>query len=448
MRFFPLTDSDREDMKKEIGISDIKELFSDLPEKNSYFPLDDIPHLLEENELIAKFDEIGKKNSFKEYLSFLGGGAYNHFIPEVVNYLSNRGEFVTPYTPYQPEVSQGSLQAIFEYQTMISILTGLDVSNSSLYDGGTAAAEGLLLAIRKTRKNKILVAKNIHPEYFEIIKTYTQNLEISIEEIEYDQISGKTDIEDLKKKVDENTAGLLFQSPNFFGIVEDSSDLSDIIHKSGGLSVQVISEAFSLPFLTSPGDNQVDIAVGEAQSFGLPLSFGGPYLGFMAARKELVRQMPGRLVGETVDSKGRRGYVLTLSTREQHIKREKATSNICSNQAWCALRAAIFLSVLGKDGMMKISKSNHLNAAYFKKLVSNFEKIKIKFSGEFFNEIVIELTDIDVTEFLDKMKNNKILAGIPLKWFFKNMKNSILINFTELHSKSDIEKFAKLIGEL
>lgn len=448
MRFFPLTDSDREEMKSKIGIKDIRELFSDLPAKKIFFSMENVPSALEENDLIKKFKSIAVKNHFLEYTSFLGAGAYNHYIPEVVNYLSNRGEFLTPYTPYQPEVSQGSLQAIFEYQTMISMLTGLEVSNSSLYDGGTAAAEGVLLIARKTKKKKILVASSLHPEYIEIIKTYTHNLDISIDEIKFDPITGKTDMDDLKSKIDENTGGIAFQSPNFFGIVEDSKSISDLIHENNGLSVQVISEAFSLPLLTSPGSNGVDIAVGEAQSFGLPLSFGGPYLGFMALKKDIVRQMPGRLVGETVDSNGRRGYVLTLSTREQHIKRESATSNICSNQAWCALRAAIFMTVFGKEGIRKISRSNHINTVYFKKLISGTENVKVRFSGDFFNELVIDIKKTDTDSFLEKMKKEKILAGVPLKWFFKDLDKSILINFTEMHSKQDIEKFAKLIGDL
>lgn len=448
MRYFPLTDTDREDMRKEIGIKDIKELFSDIPEDKSYFSLENFPRMLHENELIEDFKKYGDKNIFSAFASFLGGGAYNHFIPETVKYLSSKGEFLTPYTPYQPEVSQGSLQAMFEYQTMISMLTGLEVSNSSLYDGGTAAAEGVLLAARKTRKKKIAVASNIHPEYLEIIRTYVQNLDIVIDTIDYNISTGKIDLEKLKSVLTEEHGGILFQSPNFFGVIEDSEEISGLIHEFKGLSIQAVSEAFSLPYLSPPGSNGVDIAVGEAQSFGLPLSFGGPFLGFMAAKKELVRQMPGRLVGQTIDSKGKRGYVLTLSTREQHIKREKATSNICTNQAWCALRAGIYLTLLGESGLRDISKSNHLNTSYFVNKISGFKNIEVKYKNNFFNEIILVIKNMESELFLSELKKKNILAGIPLKWFFEEQKDSILVNFTELHSQDQIDHFIKSVGEL
>jgi len=448
MRYFPLTDPEREEMKKAIGIKDIKELFSDIPRGKSYFPLDNVPSMLHEDQLIDTFNAYGKENKFGQYTSFLGGGAYNHFIPETVKSLSMKGDFLTPYTPYQPEVSQGSLQAMFEYQTMMSMLTGMDISNSSLYDGGTAAAEGVLLMVRKSRKKKILAASNIHPEYMEIIHTYVQNLDIEIETVHFSDDSGKVDRSDLQSKLSEDIGGFIFQSPNFFGVVEDTAELTGMLHDSKVLATQIVSEAFSLPFLTSPGSNGVDIVVGEAQSFGLPLAYGGPFLGFISAKKEFVRQMPGRLVGETVDSNGNRGYVLTLSTREQHIKREKATSNICTNQAWCALRASIFLTLLGEKGLTDIAKSNHLNTAYFVKEVSGFEHIDIVYKKDFFNEVVIDLGETDTDSFIEEMKAKEILPGIPLKWFFKDMKNRILVNFTELHRKEDIDRFINAIGEL
>ncbi len=448
MRYFPLTNSDREEMKKVIGINNIADLFSDLPKEKSYFPLDKIPHALEENQIIEKFKELGKKNTYNNYLSFLGGGSYDHFIPEVVDYLSSRGEFLTPYTPYQPEVSQGSLQAIFEYQTMCSMLTGLDVSNSSLYDGGTAAAEGILLAVRKTRKNRILVSDALHPEYREIIDTYIQNLGIEKVTVSYNKTTGMTDIDDLKSKIDENFAAIIYQSPNFFGVIEDCRGLSDLIHENGGLAVHSIAEAYSMPLLKSPGETGADIAVGEGQSLGLTLSYGGPYLGFMSVRKELVRQMPGRLVGQTLDSNGKRGYVLTLSTREQHIKREKATSNICSNQAWCALRSSIFMAVMGKTGLRKVSEENHKNMLYFKDLISGCDKYKIKFTGSCFNETVLDLKGLDTNIFMSRMKEKMIIPGIPMKWFFKNMQESVLISFTEKHTKEEIEHLAKTMREL
>ena len=450
MRYFPLTDSDREEIRKQLGIKETKELFSDIPQDKSYYPLDDIPTALPENELLERFKLFAARNTFSGYLSFLGGGAYNHFTPEAVKHLSQKGEFLTPYTPYQPEVSQGSLQAMFEYQTMMCMLTGMDVSNASLYDGGTAAAEGVLLALRKARKkNTILIARNLHPEYIEIIETYLRDLpEYKAEYIDYDPQTGFVNHEDLEKKICAGCSGFIFQSPNFFGVVEDNKKISDILHQKDAYSIQVITEAMSLPFLVPPGQNGVDIVVGEAQSFGLPLEYGGPYLGFMSVKDEFIRQMPGRLVGETLDVDGKRGYVLTLSTREQHIKREKATSNICSNEAWCALRAGMYLATMGKKGMMTVSKTNHLNTAYFVNEIGKFSHVSIKFKKNFFNEIVLEVKNMKVEDFIQKLEAKGILVGIPLKWFHKNLEHAVLINFTELHKKKDIDTLIHAIGEL
>jgi glycine dehydrogenase subunit 1 len=454
MRYFPLTDSDREEIRELLGIKETRELFSDIPRENVYFPLDDIPPAAPEDELIKRFKTIAKKNKFSEYLSFLGGGAYNHFTPAAVSHLAGKGEFLTPYTPYKPEVSQGSLQAMFEYQTMMCMLTGMDAANASLYDGGTAAAEGALLALRKARKKStILVSRSLHPEYIEIIETYIRDIdEYRIEYIDFLPGTGAVNLDELERKVCEygDCAGFLFQSPNFLGVVEDSAKISEIVHDKGIYSVQVISEAMSLPFLTPPAGNGVDIVVGEAQSFGLPLGYGGPYLGFMAVKKELVRQMPGRLVGQTEDVDGKRGYVLTLSTREQHIKREKATSNICTNQAWCALNAGIYLASMGKTGMMKIARTNHLNAAYFAKEIAALDHVEIKYKKNFFNEIVLEVKNMAVEDFIAQLEEKGILAGVPLKWFkeLKGFESALLINFTELHKKADIDSLIAAVGEL
>lgn len=450
MRYFPLTDEDREQIKKEIGIKDIKELFSDISESKSYFPLNEIPYAQAENELIKDFKKITQKNNFCSFTSFLGAGTYNHFIPEVVNYLSSRSEFVTPYTPYQPEVSQGSLQALFEYQTMLCMLTGLDVSNCSLYDGGTAAAEALLLALRFSKnKKKFLVASNIHPEYKEIIETYIQNLEYEIEYIDYSSEDGKISIEDLKEKTKEDIAGFLFQSPNFFGIVEDSSKISQIIHSiKKASSIQIVTEALSLPMLISPGECDVDIVAGEAQSFGLSQWFGGPFLGFMSTKKEYLRQLPGRIIGQTKDRNEKRGYVLTLSTREQHIRREKATSNICTNQAWCALRASIYLSTMGPEGLTKISLINHQNTVYFVEKLAQINNVELKFKKDFFNEVIITIKNKKVEDFLEELKERKILAGLNLGNYFKELADSLLVNFTENHSKEDIDNLLEAMGEI
>jgi glycine dehydrogenase subunit 1 len=447
MRYFPLTTSDREEIKKSLDIQSVEELFSDIPKKDSFYSLDHIPAALDERELKETFKTFADRNRFGDHLSFLGAGAYNHFIPEVVNYISAKGEFLTPYTPYQPEVSQGSLQTLFEYQTMISMLTGLDISNSSLYDGGTAAAEGVLLALRKSRKKRVAVAKNLHPEYNEIIQTYIQNLGIESIQVDFDPATGKVDTDQLRDRLEESCGGFIFQSPNFFGVIEDGTEIADITHQAGGHAIQVVAEAMSLGLLTPPGEHGVDIAVGEAQSFGLPLGFGGPYLGFIAARKEFLRQLPGRIVGETTDRHGRRGYVLTLSTREQHIKRERATSNICTNQAWCAMRAAVYLTTMGKKGLQDISRINHLRTKRFVTAAAEIPGIRIKFTKDYFNEVVLEIEDPPLDDFLARMEERKIIPGVPLRWFYPQFENALLVNFTEIHREEDIQRLLSAIEE-
>ena len=447
MRYLPLTAQERAEMMSTLGIQDVRELFACLS-GHCTEPGNSLPPALSETELINRFNEYAGRNRHLQYLSFLGGGAYPHFIPEVVDSLSSKGEFVTPYTPYQPEVSQGSLQAMFEYQTMMTELTGLDVTNSSLYDGGTAAAEALLLTVRKSGKKKVLISASLHPEYHEIIRTYTQNLDIEIVTFARRHDDGKTDLEDLKGKLDEQTASVIIQSPNFLGVIEDGEAIARLSHIRGAYAVQVINEALSLGFLRSPGENGMDVAAGEAQSFGLPLGFGGAYLGFLAVKEDLLRHLPGRLVGQTKDVDGRRGYVLTLSTREQHIKREKATSNICSNEAWCAIRAAMYLATMGKEGVAKIAKINHLQAAYFARQVARIQDVRVRFMRDFFNEVVIDFAGIPVDEFLKKMRQKGIQAGIPLHWFNADMKESLLVAVTEIHQPADIDRLVSAMGEV
>ena len=447
MRYLPLTDAERGEMCSTLGISDVRELFGCIAPERCFYPLDDFPPALSESELIQRFRGFSLRNSYPEFLSFLGAGAYPHFIPEVVNSLSAKGEFLTPYTPYQPEVSQGNLQAMFEYQTMMTMLTGMDVSNASLYDGGTAASEGALLTIRKSGKPRILISSSLHPEYAEIIRTYVQNLHYELLTVGSDRSSGKVDITDLERKLDERTAAFLFQSPNFFGVIEDNGILAEAVHRRNGYAVQVVAEAMSLPFLVPPGRCGVDVVAGEAQSFGLPLSFGGPYLGFLAARDEFLRQMPGRIVGETRDADGKRGYVLTLSTREQHIKREKATSNICTNQAWCAIRAAMYLATMGKVGLTKISRINHQNAAYFVRRVSPFSHVRVRYGRDFFNEVVLEILHGESVDFYERLRKKGILAGIPLGRFFADFGNALLISFTEMHDREMIDRLVAAIGD-
>jgi glycine dehydrogenase subunit 1 len=447
MRYLPLTDTAREEIKKSIGISDIKELFKSIPKDKSFFALDAIPPALSEPELIAEFKSLGRKNSFQEYLSFLGAGACAHFIPEVVSYLSAKGEFLTPYTPYQPEISQGNLQAIFEYQTMMAMLTGLAVANASLYDGGTAAAEAVLLAVRKSGRQRVLLAESLHPEYAAIIRTYVQNLPIELVTVNINKQDGRIDGNDLQAKLNGQTAAFVFQSPNFLGLVEDSGILAAAAHQQHAYAVQVVTEAMSLAYLRPAADFAVDIVVGEAQSFGLSLGFGGPYLGFITASEEFLRQMPGRIVGQTMDLDGKRGYVLTLSTREQHIKREKATSNICSNEAWCALRAGMYLATMGKDGLLRAAGDSHLNAAYFVRQAASLPQVKVVYKRNFYNEVLVEVNKGTAAAFLAMLKKNKVLAGVSLGWFYPAVTNRVLLSFNETHSREDIDRLLRLIGE-
>lgn len=448
MHYLPLTENDREEMRKSLGIRATDELFQCITSTGCRFPSAGLPEALSEPELIAKFREFAARNTYPDHLSFLGGGAYDHFIPEVVNALSGKAEFLTPYTPYQPEVSQGSLMAMFEYQTMMTQLTGLDVANSSLYDGGTAAAEGLLLIVRKTGVNRVLVAETLHPEYLEILRTYVRNLGIELVTVGWDRSNGRVDENDLQSKLATPAAGFLFQSPNFLGVAETAQPLCEKVHAAKGHAVMVVAEAMSLALLTPPGACGVDLVVGEAQSFGMPLSFGGPTLGFMALKEEFLRQMPGRVVGQTRDVDGRRGYVLTLSTREQHIKREKATSNICSNEAWCALRAGIYLAALGRQGLRDVARQCHQNAAYFVDRLEKLPRVQVLFARGFYNEVVISLPGMTSDALLTRLRSHKILAGIPLKWFHPEMTGEILVAFTEMHKTSDIDRLVSALGEL
>jgi glycine dehydrogenase subunit 1 len=446
MSFISLSEKDKKEMLAKIGISSGEELFQCIPDELKVKQRLDIPEALTEPELTRQMENMASKNSYHRFLSFLGAGAYPHVIPSVVDYLSSRGEFISPYTPYQPEVSQGTLQIIFEFQTLICQLTGMDIANASLYDGASGAAEAALMAQRLKSKPKILVAKNIHPQYRETIRTYTHNLDLSVHEIAYSD-GGGVDFEDLNEKLDEDTAAVLVQSPNFFGVIEDIDKISSLAHENRALSVVIVAEPVSLGILETPGNLGADIVTGEGQSFGIPLSFGGPYLGFMACRKEFIRQFPGRIAGETKDVDGKRGFVLTLSTREQFIRRERATSNICTNQAWCALRATIFLELLGKLGMKELAWQNMQKAHYAQDKFAKIGRIKPKFQGVSFNEFVL-----DFEESCDKvaayLKEKGIIGGYSLAKDYPELAGCLLICVTESHSKEDIDRFAGHLEEV
>ncbi len=445
MSYISLSDKDRKEMMAKIGISSLDELFSTIPKDIMLKRELNVPSPMTELELIQLFEEITQKNNYQNYLSFLGAGAYRHVIPYIVDYLSSRGEFISPYTPYQPEVSQGTLQVIFEFQTLICQLTGMDIANASLYDGASAAAEAVLMAHRLKGKSKVIIAKTLHPHYRRVIQTYVKNLGVEIEEIKYSE-TGEFDLKDLRKKLDDKTAAVVFQSPNFMGIIENLKKISDLAHSVQALSIVVVTEPVSLGILEAPGKLGADIVAGEGQSFGLPLSFGGPYLGFMACCQEYIRQFPGRIAGQTKDVDGKRGFVLTLSTREQHIRRERATSNICTNQAWCALRATIFLETLGREGLKELAGQNIQKANYALDKLSQIKGIKRKFKGNFFNEFVLEFSEgfEKISGFLRK---KGIVGGLNLGEYYPELKKCALVCVTEMHKREEIDKLAAILKE-
>jgi glycine dehydrogenase subunit 1 len=363
-----------------------------------------------------------------------------------VDNLSSRGEFVTPYTPYQPEVSQGTLQAIFEFQTLICQLSGMDIANASLYEGATGAAEAVLMAHRLKNRPKVLVAATLHPQYRSVIRTYVRNLGIRVEEVPCDGTGG-LDKAALARMLDAETAALIVQSPNYFGVCEDTKAAADAVHRDQALLAVVVAEALSLGLLEAPGKLGADIVTGEGQSFGIPLSFGGPYLGFMACMKDFVRQLPGRIAGQTTDVDGKRGFVLTLATREQHIRREKATSNICTNQALCALRATIYLETVGKQGLRELAWQNVQKAAYAADQLTRVPGVKRRFAGPHFNEFVLEFPkDWDGIDRALRAKG--ILAGIGLGADFPGLEQCALVCVTERHGKNDIDRLAAAVEEV
>jgi glycine dehydrogenase subunit 1 len=445
MSYISLSDKDKKEMLARAGAASVGELFGCLPKDLRLKRPLAVPPGLSEPELIGLFEEVGRRSTRDRYLSFLGAGAYPHLIPCAVDALSSRGEFVTPYTPYQPEVSQGTLQAIFEYQTLICQLTGLDTSDASLYDGASAAAEAVLMAHRLNDRPRVLVARSLHPQYRQTIRTYCRNLSLSPEEVGFDD-RGEVSAAELESRLDGATSAVVCQSPNFFGQVEDLDRLAELAHAHGALLIVVVTEALSLGILEAPGKLGADIVTGEAQSFGLPLSFGGPYLGFMSCRRDFVRQMPGRIAGEARDVDGRRGFVLTLATREQHIRREKATSNICTNQALCALRATIFLETLGHDGLRELAVQNIHKARYARSELSKVRGVKVKFDGRPFNEFVLEFSR-DWKAVDAALLGKGIIGGLGLERDYPELGRAALVCVTETHRREDIDRLAAALKE-
>ncbi len=445
MRYIPNSNTDRRQMLAEIGVESIEQLFAGIPENIRLRRLLDIPRALTEPELLEYFKERAAKNE-TSHASFIGAGIYRHYIPVIVDALISRSEFFTAYTPYQAEIAQGTLQAIFEFQTYIAQLTGMDVSNASLYDGSTGLAEAVLMAQRITKKSRFLIGKTVHPEYRAVVATYARNLGIQIELIDYTP-EGRIDMDRLRSAFGDDVAAVVVQSPNFFGTIESVHDVAELAHQHNALSIVNVCEAVSLGILKPPGEDPseartADIVTGEAQAFGVPMSFGGPHLGFLATRERYLRQMPGRLVGMGKDQSGRRGFVLTLSTREQHIRREKATSNICTNQSLCALMATIYLSTVGPVGLREVCEQNILKTEYAVEQIRTRTPHRVIFPAHRFNEFVIELKEDYSVRARQLLKSN-VTPGISLARFYPELGNAMLLCVTETTSKQQIDALVK-----
>lgn len=441
MRYIPNSPDERRSMLQDIGRARIEDLFEQIPEKLRLNEPVGVGAPVSEPELLAYFRELAAQNA-TEYQSFLGAGAYSHFIPVIIDPLISRSEFFTAYTPYQPELSQGTLQYIFEFQTMICQLTGMEVANASLYDGSTGLAEAVLMANRVTRRDHFIIADTVHPQYREVVLSYTKNLGMKIN---YAPHTEAGTIDPASLRIDKTTAAVVVQSPNFFGSIEDLTALADAAHQAGALLVVAITEPMSLGVLKSPGACGADIVVAEGQSFGIPLSYGGPYCGLFATLEKYIRQMPGRLVGEAYDHDGRRGYVLTLSTREQHIRREKATSNICTNQGLFALMATIYLATMGRRGVQEVARQNLQKAHYAAARVAEVAGFSLKFSAPFFNEFVVRCPR-PATEVTRALLDKKIIGGVALASYYPDLSDALLVCVTETAKKSAIDEFVSALA--
>jgi glycine dehydrogenase subunit 1 len=439
MRYLPNSDADRAAMLEAIGKKSASELFEQIPAGLRLRGDLRLPGPLSEPELVEFFEEASRESA-RDYVSLLGAGAYAHYRPLAIDALILRGEFLTSYTPYQAEISQGNLQAMFEFQTLITQLTGMEVANSSLYDGSTAANEAVLMAMRLTRRERVVIARTVHPEYRQVIATYQQHQGVEIEEAAFTG-TGQVDLEALEAAVNDRTAAVVVQSPNFFGALEAWPALAEIAHRHGALLVSVVTEPLSLALVKPPAE--ADIVCGEAQSFGVPVAFGGPYVGFLATREQYIRQMPGRLVGETKDTQGRRGYCLTLATREQHIRREKATSNICTSQSLMALNATIYLCLLGRNGLRALAEQNLAKACYSAAELAKVPGASLPFSAPYFNEFVIK-APVDSGELLAALREEKIIGGLPLERFYPDLKDHLLVCVTETVPRRALDRMTEV----
>ena len=438
MRYIPNSPDERPQMLRVVGLEAIENLFDSIPGDLLLREPVKTPAALSEIELLARFEALAARNSAALRPSFLGAGAYAHYAPTIIDHLISRSEFFTSYTPYQPEISQGTLQAIFEFQTMVCQLTGMEVANASMYDGSTALAEAVLMAERITRRRRVIVSAATHPEYLQVIETYVTHAGIDLVRADFDDGTGQTPLS-ASDALDDQTAALVVQSPNFFGSIEDVQSLAERAHAAGALLILAVTESASLGLLRSPGACGADIVVAEGQSLGVPVSFGGPYLGLFATREKYARQIPGRLVGQATDKQGRRGFVLTLATREQHIRREKATSNICTNEGLIALAATIYMTTMGRKGLQEVATQCAQKAAYAARSIAEIEGFSLPYSAPRFNEFVVRAPS-NAEELLRRLADeHNITGGLPLARYFPDRPNDILVCVTEVNRRSEID---------
>ncbi|MDT7689494.1 MAG: glycine dehydrogenase subunit 1 [Acidobacteriota bacterium] len=437
MRYIPNSPEERQEMLRGLGLGSAEELFDSIPADIILSEPLRTPAALSEIELLERFETLAAKNTAARRPSFLGAGAYTHYAPTIIDSLIQRSEFFTAYTPYQPEISQGTLQAIFEFQTMVCQLTGMDVANASMYDGSTAMAEAVLMAERVTRRTRVLVSGAVHPEYMRVAETYVAHAGIELKRLEVDEETGRTSLD--TAMLDASVAAVVIQSPNFFGCVEELKSFADEVHAAGALLVVVVTESASFGLLRSPGACGADIVVAEGQSFGVPLSFGGPYVGLFATREKYARQIPGRLVGVAYDKEGRRGFVLTLATREQHIRREKATSNICTNEGLIALAVTIYMTTMGRRGIQEVAAQCAQKTAYARRRIAALEGYTLPCSAPIFNEFVVR-APVEAGGLLRRLATrDNVTGGLALSRYFPERPNDFLVCVTETNKRADID---------
>jgi glycine dehydrogenase subunit 1 len=447
MTFIPTSPFERDAMLKTVGVKSLDDLFDAVPKKHR-FPALNLPPALTEMEAASLLSEMASSNeNVREHMiSFLGAGAYNHYVPSVVDHMLRRGEFYTAYTPYQPEISQGTLQAIFEYQSLMSNLTGMEVSNASHYDGATATAEAVNLAYAQFRgkRKKLVISPSLHPQYREVIRTYTQGMGVETADVAAaDQTSGP---DSLIQHIDENTMIVIVQYPDFLGRIYDYKKLIDVAHEKGAL-VCVVANPTALLMLKTPAEMGADMVVGEAQPFGIPIWYGGPYLGFFTTKKSYVHKMAGRLIGETIDARGQRAYVLTLTAREQHIKRERATSNICTNQGLLALACCVYMASLGKTGLQEVANLCYQKAHYAATELAKVRGFRVPFKEPFFHEFVLQCPK-PASEVNQYLLENQIFGGYDLGNDYPSLKNHLLIAVTEMNSREEIDTLVEVLKEM